>query len=90
MYDYLEACDHDQAGSDSVQSRQGKRREWQKVNLAKHNANLAKRWHEDSAVKWITAYAAQLSPSDLDPYHGPSAVLDDFDAPGGEVYETGK
>ncbi len=39
-YDHLEACDHDQAGSDSVHSRQGKRREWQKVNLAKHNDNL--------------------------------------------------
>ena len=52
--------------------------------------NLVKRWHEDSAVKWIAAYAAQLSPSDPDPHHGPSGVLEDLDAPGGVVYETVK
>ena len=27
-YEYLEACDQDQAGSDSGTSRQGQRREW--------------------------------------------------------------
>ena len=89
-HDYLEACDHDQDGSDSEQSRQGKRRAWQKVNLAKHNDNLVKRWHAASAVKWITTYAAQLSPSKHATPHGPNAVLEDSDAPGGAVYETVK
>ncbi len=27
-----------------------------------NRANLAKLWHEESAAKWITTYAAQLSP----------------------------
>ena len=96
-YDYLEACDQDQAGSYSGTSRQGQRREWyQRVNLNKHNQNLVERWHAEAAVPWITSYAAQLSHSATDLNQGNNADTDGtavpvpLDEPGSEVYETVK
>jgi hypothetical protein len=56
--------------------------------------NLAKVWHQDSAAKWITSYAAHLSPGSPQPlnteetYMVPGAV--DPDALGGEIYQTVK
>ena len=95
----LDADAQDHGEMDSAQSRKGKRREWA------HRANLAK-WHVESAAKWITSYATQLSPqSQVQPgsheplsehvYHvspGMEApgVHLDPDEPGGEVYETVK
>ena len=92
-----DALDHGEM--DSAQSRKGKRREWA------HRANLAK-WHVESAAKWITSYATQLSPkSQFQPRsHEPLSEPDyhvsqgmeapgvhlDPDEPGGEVYETVK
>ena len=88
----LAASDHDHTGAESAQSRPGKRRAWA------HRANLAKVWHEESATKWITSYAAQLSPRSTSPPplerpstgNDPSEIPSDPDAPGGEVYETVK
>ena len=71
---HLAAADHEHAGPDSAQSRQGNRRAWsQRVNLAKHNANLAERWQGESAIQWITSYAEQLRPRTHDLNQGNSA-----------------
>ena len=93
--DTLAAYAQDRAGSESDQSRQGKRREWsQRNNLAKHNAHRATVWHAESAAKWITSYAAQRSSRDIDTNHRTSAgteallVLGVHEEQGGEIYET--
>ena len=88
----LAASDQDPTGAESAQSRTGKRREWA------HRANLAKVWHEESATKWITSYAAQLSPRSTSPPplerpstgNDPPEITSDPDVPGGEVYEIVK
>ena len=51
----LDAHEQEHAGLESAHSRKGKRREWA------HRAHLAQ-WHAESAAKWITPYATQLSP----------------------------
>ena len=93
--DTLAAYAQDHAGSESDQSRQGKRREWSQRNiLANHNAHRATVWHAESAAKWITSYAAQRSSRDIDTNHRTSAgtealsVLGAHEEQGGEIYET--
>ena len=94
----LEADAQDMAGYESSTSRKTKRRAWAIRN------NLAQ-WHAESAAKWITSYATQLSPrsqsqpperptettaSKADSSSATSPVHLDPDEPGGEVYETVK
>jgi len=85
--DQLDADEHDHGGSDSGKSRKGQRREWA-------TRNLAKGWHQESAAKWITSYAAQLSTGSPPPTIPEKTSMapgeEDLDAPGGEVYETVK
>ena len=56
----LDADEHDHDGSDYGKSRKGKRREW----ATRHLATV---WHQESAAKWITSYAAHLSPGSPSP-----------------------